>query len=321
MAKAPGTNQLTGNIFVTGGAGFLGRGILRRARDEQWPARITVYSRDEVKHARTKQQFPDARFVRGDVGGDLERLVAAMAGHDMVIHAAATKVIPTAEFNVCQTIQDNVIGSIQVALAACLAGVKRVVAISTDKVCHSVNTYGMTKALMERVFQEAQRWDCGTDFRLVRYGNVLDSTASVLNLWREQIQDEGVMRVTDPDMTRFWLTVDQAVDLILLSLDHDPATVTIPMLPALRMGDMAAYVYPDAECEVIGLRPGEKRHEELLTREERPYTLVRNGHFVLHPSTGPFVDPGAADYVDGYSSADPVRWLGEVEFLQMAEVE
>lgn len=311
------TKQLTGNVFITGGAGFLGRGILQRAQGEQWPARFTVFSRDEVKHARVKRQFSDVCFVRGDVGNSLEHLTTAMAGHDTVVHAAATKVIPTAEFNVWQTVQDNVIGSMQVALAACLSGVKRVVAISTDKVCHSVNTYGMTKALMERVIQEAQRWDYDTEFRLVRYGNVLDSTASVLNLWREQIQDEGVMRITDPDMTRFWLTVDQAVDLILLSLNHEPGTVTVPMLPALRMGDMASYVYPGAECEVIGLRPGEKRHEELLTREERPYTLVQDEHFILHPSTGPFVDADGSKFVDGYTSADPVRWLSEVEFLQM----
>lgn len=312
--------MIEGNLFITGGAGFLGRGIIQRSIDEDWPCNITVFSRDEVKHAKLKRQFPHVKTVRGDVAGDFDHLVTAMMGHDVVIHAAATKIIPVAEFNVVQTIRDNVIGSLNVAQAAAYAGVKQVVGISTDKVCHAVNRYGATKNLMEGIFQEAQEWDYPTNFYLTRYGNVLDSTASVLGIWSQQYQNDGEIGVTDPSMTRFWLTVDQAVDLILLALRQDPGTITIPMLPALSMGDMASYLFLNAEQKVIGLRPGEKIHEELLTQEEvhRTLALENERAFLLYPS-GFNVDTIGEDspHHTGYQSNNPIRWIDKHELFQM----
>lgn len=312
--------MIEGKLFITGGAGFLGRGIIRRALDEKWPCDITVFSRDEVKHSNVKRQYPSVNFIRGDVSNDLEQLKGAVMGHDVVIHAAATKVIPVAEYNVVKTIYDNVIGTINVAYACAEAGVKKALLISTDKTAHNINTYGASKFLAERVFQEAQSWGYSTDYYITRYGNVLDSTASVLGIWSQQHQNEGEIGVTDPGMTRFWLTVDQAVDLILLALRQDPGTITIPMLPALSMGDMASYLFPDAGQKVIGVRPGEKIHEELLTQEEvhRTLALENEQAFLLYPS-GFNVDTIGEDspYHTGYQSNNPTRWIDKHELFQM----
>lgn len=312
--------MIEGGIFITGGAGFLGRGIIQRATDENWPCNITVFSRDEVKHTHLKKQFPHVKTIRGDVAGDFDHLVTAMTGHDVVIHAAATKIIPVAEFNVVQTIRDNVIGSLNVAQAAVYAGIKQCIGISTDKVCHSANRYGATKYLMEGIFQEAQDWNYPTNFYLTRYGNVLDSTASVLGLWTKQYKEEGAIGVTNPNMTRFWLTVDQAVDLILLALRQEPGTITIPMLPALSMGQMADYLFPAIEQNIIGLRPGEKVHEELLTQEEvhRALAFDYEQAFVLYPSgyNINMIEEDSPHYT-GYQSNTPSRWITKDELFQM----
>jgi len=311
--------MIKGSIFITGGAGFLGQGIIQRVMDENWDCNITVFSRDEVKHAKLKRQFPHVKTIRGDVAGDFDHLVTAMTGHDVVIHAAATKIIPVAEFNVIQTIRDNVIGSINVAQAAAMAGVKQCVATSTDKTCHSVNCYGSTKYLMEKILQEAQSWDYPTNYYLTRYGNVLDSTASVLGIWSQQFKEEGEIGITDPNMTRFWLTVNQAVDLILLALRQGPGTITIPMLPALSMGHMADYLFPEAKQRVIGLRPGEKIHEELLTQEERHRAIVNEQEkaFILYPSGYGFPLGESDPYHTGYQSSNPIRWIEKHELYQM----
>lgn len=311
--------MIEGKLFITGGAGFLGKGIIRRALNEKWPCDITVFSRDEVKHDIARHQYPSVNFIRGDISNDLEQLKNAIVGHDVVIHAAATKVIPIAEYNAIKTIYDNVIGTINVAYACAETGVKKALLTSTDKTAHSVNAYGASKFLAERVFQEAQTWGYKTDYYITRYGNVLDSTASVLGIWSKQFQETGEIGVTDPNMTRFWLTVDQAVDLILLALRQDPGTITIPMLPALSMGNMAKYLFPDAEQKVIGVRPGEKTHEELLTKEERFRTVVdsKQQAFYLYPvGYNSEVNSGDAHYT-GYQSDNPVRWVTQDELYQM----
>jgi len=310
--------MIKGNLFITGGAGYLGQGIIKRATEEKWPCSITVFSRDEVKHANLKRLYPDVRTIRGDVGGDLDHLITAMTGHDVVIHAAATKIVPMAEFNVVQTVRDNVIGSLNVAHAAAMAGVKQCIAISTDKAAAPINTYGLCKSLMERIFQEAQEWSYPTDYYLTRYGNVLDSTASVLGVWAKQYVDTGSIKVTNPDMTRFWLTVDQAVDLILLALKNEPGTVTIPMLPAMSMGDMAKALYPQAEIEVIGERPGEKVHEDLLTEQEchRAIANYEERVFTLYPSGYIVVDE---DKPESYSSNNAFFDISEAQLLEMVQ--
>lgn len=312
---------LSGNVFVTGGAGFLARALYTRARREGWPCRFTCFSRDDHKHAALLRDFPEVVFVRGDVAGDGELLAAAMAGHQLVIHAAAAKHVDLSELNVWDTKLVNVDGSQSVAWAAIKARVARVIGISTDKVCHPVNTYGLTKALMERLFIEANRLSDRTGFVLTRYGNVLGSTGSVLTVWQAMLAKDGFVTATDPEMTRFWLTADQAVDLILIAAGAPLGTITIPRAPALAMSDMRAWFLPEADFRYQGLRPGEKRYEELLTREEGPFTCkpICNPHdpnsffHLLYPQT----EQPLALGVDDYRSDRPDRFLVRDELAAM----
>jgi UDP-N-acetylglucosamine 4,6-dehydratase len=291
---------LKGNILITGGAGFLGRSILRRIDREGWPANVTIYSRDEHKQAEIKRRWPDVRLVLGDIQ-NLDRLAAAAAGHDLIIHAAALKFIPEAEYNVFECIDVNVIGSRNVALAAMLANVPTVVGLSTDKAAAPLNTYGATKMLMERTFGEINtittRGKSATRAVLVRYGNVVSSSGSVIPLFRHQLATLGHVEITDKRMTRFWLTMDQAIDLIAAAAGraHEfPGGTFVYRCGAMRIADLARLVVEerdaaltlgaardigaietvDARIREVGLRPGEKLHETLLLPQEAPRTLV-----------------------------------------------
>lgn len=265
--------MLTGNIFVTGGSGYLGRAIVRQAIKDNWPCRFTVYSRDPMKQAVMKREFPSVRYILGDVA-DYDSLRKAMIGHDIVIHAAAAKHIPEMEWNVQSGMESNWTGSVNVAVAAEHNNVKQVVGISTDKACHPVNAYGASKMLLERIFQEYNRNEL-VSFHLTRYGNVLASTGSFLVDWRRKAKEQGYVDATDPDMSRFWLSVEQAVSLIVLALSEPSGTITIPLLPSLTMRRMEEYAMPaGTHFKYTGLRPGEKRHEELLTDEEAPFAQL-----------------------------------------------
>ena len=272
---------LQGNIIITGGAGFLARAIVRRATRENWNCAFTILSRDTVKHHAMRVEFPKCRYIIGDIC-DLNGLSKAFAGHDIVIHAAAQKHIPEGERDVKETIRVNVEGSENVCKAAIAAQIDKVIGISTDKVCHPVNVYGASKMMMERLFQEYDRMGL-TQFHLVRYGNVLSSTGSVLTVWQKMLEQDGFVTATSPHMSRFWMTVEQAVDAILLSLSEPHGTITVPKVKALDMATFAQYTMPDARFEYSGLRPGEKLHEELITIEERDYTSIDRSHFRLWP--------------------------------------
>lgn len=280
------------SVFMTGGAGFLGRGILRWAASAHPDVHFTIFSRDEAKHSPVRQEFPQHNFVVGDVC-DKARVTLAMAGHDTVIHAAAFKYVPQAEVNVSEAINVNVTGSRNVAEAALMLGVKKVIGISTDKACQPVNVYGLTKLLMERLFQEADTVSKFTNFNLVRYGNVLSSTGSVIPLFRQQAR-AGRITITNPRMTRFWLGIHEAVNLIDLALQEiRGGTILIPRLQTAEMETVAIAckwleVGPDAETviEEIGQRFGEKVHEQLLTEVEAVYAEQYNAHiFRLYPGT------------------------------------
>ena len=305
MAKSPAPRPgLSGRVLITGGSGFLGRAILRRAARENWPARFTIYSRDETKQWELKHRYPNANCLLGDVARDLPRLIAAMAGHDTVIHAAAVKYIPEAEKNVFETVEVNVTGSLNVALAAHAAGVAMVVGISTDKACAPLNLYGATKMVMERAFAEANRLG-PTRYVTVRYGNVVGSTGSVIPLFRRQLGESGRISVTDPRMTRFWLGVDQAIDLILWAAEGAgvfPGHTFIDACPAMSIVELAGAVYArwcadqgrevDARMPIdfVGIRPGEKLTEQLFNEQEAP-RIMRAGlsseseGFILAPAT------------------------------------
>ena len=302
--------SLTGNILITGGTGTLGKALLTRAQREDWPCRITVYSRDEMKQQALKAQFPRAHWAIGDVA-DYDTLERVMVGHELVIHAAAFKHIPAGETNVEAMLLSNLIGAQNVARAAVRVGARRVVGLSTDKACHPVNAYGASKMLMERIFQE---WNtAATQFTLTRYGNVLSSTGSVVPVWRAMLERDGKVTATDPDMTRFWLTATMAVTLVEEAAHEPGGTILIPKLPGLSMSQFASYVLPQAKFEYTGLRPGEKRHEELLTREEAPFAEDCGSYFRLWPVWG------AARYERelGYVSNRPERILERDELLEM----
>lgn len=264
---------LEGNIFITGGAGYLGRGIMRRVRCESWPCRITVYSRDETKQDICRQRYPEHRYILGDVR-DRDRLETAMLGHDIVIHAGAIKYVPEAEHNVEETLKVNVDGSRNVIQAARHAGIKQVIGLSTDKATAPVNTYGATKMLMERAFQEQH---CDTIYKCVRYGNVVGSTGSVIPFFQRQRRELGRITVTDPDMTRFWMSVDEAIDCILFALEHGgPGGVIVPRPRSMRIGALADVIADGVPIEYIGARPGEKTHEELIHYQESVRVKAHN---------------------------------------------
>lgn len=277
------------NVFVTGGAGSLGRAIARKRKEEGWKGNFTVYSRDTFKHERMRKMFPDVNFIQGDILNP-ELLYNAMVGHDIVIHAAACKVIPTSEYQSIDTFDINVSGSLNVCIQAIRAGVKHVLGISTDKACHAANAYGASKYLMEKLFQEYSRSFSDTQFHLVRYGNVLESTGSVIEAWKNSIANKQPIKMTDRDMTRFWLSPAQAAGYAIRALGMPSGTIFIPRMPALSIGKLAANVVgsgPDFGVDIIPLRPGEKMHETLLTIEETKLAAATEDYFLLVPTTFP----------------------------------
>lgn len=309
------------NIFMTGGAGFLGRAIMRHFRDNNIDARFTIFSRDEAKHARARREFPEHRYILGDVT-NYDQVELAMVGHDTVIHAAAMKYVPEGEFNVLNAISVNLDGSRNVGIAAIRNQVDRVVAISTDKACQPENVYGMTKRLMERVFQEMAQ-DTDTVFVTVRYGNVIGSTGSVVPMFREQARN-GLITLTDPTMTRFWLTIDQAVELLWGALSlmggytTQTGTIIIPQLSSALMIDLVDAVQEiEGVCQVehIGQRPGEKTHEMLLSTSESIHADKIGKHFIIHPNW----HNGGYPPINPYTSDKPVSFLEVANLVSMIQ--
>lgn len=272
-------------VFVTGGAGTLGHAIAARRKKEGWKGRFTVYSTDGHKHEKMRREYPDIAFIQGDIRDPIT-LYNAMAGHDFVIHAAACKIIPESEKNSIDTFQVNVQGSLNVCNAAVRAGVRHVLGISTDKACHSVNAYGATKYMMEKIFQEYSRYEFPTQFHLVRYGNVLESNGSVIEVWKNAVARGEPVKVTEPSMTRFWISPSQAVNYCLQAFRCPSGSILIPKMPALSIGKLLDYTVGGAvHQELVSLRPGEKMHEELLTSEEGWYAYESKYAYLLFPTT------------------------------------
>lgn len=275
--------MLTGRVFLTGGTGTLGAALLDRAEREGWDCAFTVYSRDEVKQARLREKHPRQRFVLGDVR-DAGWLASQMRGHDTVIHAAACKRVPSIERNTADAVKTNVLGSLNVAQAAATVGVRHAVCVSTDKACLPVNLYGATKMVMERIWQEANGWGDAA-FHLVRYGNVIGSRGSVIPLFLRQAAAGGPLTITDRRMTRFWLTIDRGIDLVLRALSLPGGTILAPQARAMAVVDLAACVAPGVPTRVVGIRPGEKLHEMLVHGIEAMHAERRDGAFLIWPRT------------------------------------
>lgn len=276
-------------VLITGGTGFLGRSLIRRIL-EQNPHSIRAFSRDEVKHHKLEQEFGKDDRIRTLIGDvrDYDRLRKAMKGVDIVIHAAAKKRIDILEYNVEEVIKTNIIGTLNVVNACLENDVEKAVFVSTDKACAPVNTYGACKFVAERIFTESNysKGSARTVFTCVRYGNVLASTGSVIPFFRERIESGEALPLTHDEMTRFFITPDQAVDLIFTALAKGVGgEVFIPKLPAFRITTLidALFEIHGKKCkvEIIGIRPGEKLHEVMVNRDEVPRTFEYNGYFVI----------------------------------------
>lgn len=284
------------NILITGATGSFGNAFVKRLLDQSLADRIVVYSRDELKQYEMAIRFghdPRLRFFLGDVR-DLARLRRALRGVDTVVHAAALKQIPAAEYNPDECLKTNVGGAQNVVEAALDCQVGKVVALSTDKAVNPVNLYGASKLAAEKLFVAANNLagHDGPRFSVVRYGNVVGSRGSVIPFFRERAAT-GILPITDPRMTRFWITLEQGVSLVLKSLDlMQGGEIFVPRLPATRIVDLATYMAPGCRQEIIGIRPGEKLHEVLISREEARITREYRDYFVIggNPHTGWPVD-------------------------------
>lgn len=266
------------SVLITGGTGSFGNAMTERLI-ELGIERICILSRDEQKQDQMRQAFNDLRlrFFIGDVR-DQARLEMAMRGVDTVIHAAALKIVPVAEYNPFEVVHTNVIGAENVVRAAINQNVKQCIALSTDKAVNPVNLYGATKLCAEKVFLAANNLSAGPLFSVCRYGNVIGSRGSVLPLFQFQKANGWDLTITDESMTRFWLKMDDAVDCVLYSLEQKKPKIFVPIVPSIRIVDLAEAIDPGGEREIIGIRPGEKLHESLISENEPggPYTSDTN---------------------------------------------
>ncbi len=273
------------SILITGGTGSFGRKFLRFLLSmKKPPRRIIIFSRDEFKQFNMQREFPpdrypQLRFFLGDVR-DRDRLYRAFEGVDYVIHAAALKQVPILEYNPIEAVKTNVIGAQNIIEAAIDKGVKKVIALSTDKAVNPVNLYGATKLAMEKLFIAANAYAGAKDtcFSVVRYGNVVGSRGSVIPFFKKLVS-EGAdeLPITDERMTRFWITLQDAVDLVLLALkEASGGEVFVPYIPSMRIVDLARAICPHCKLKIIGIRPGEKLHETLISEDEARHTLKVN---------------------------------------------
>ena len=315
MAKM---NPANGTILITGGTGSFGSAFVERIRAWSPASTIRVYSRDELKQSEMRKRFGDQgiRYFVGDIR-DRDRLTRAAHGADYIIHAAAMKQVPACEYNPSEAVDTNIGGAQNVVDAAIAAGVQRVIALSTDKAVNPVNLYGATKLCMEKIIIQGNAYASHSKTLLscVRYGNVVGSRGSVVPLFREQAR-EGRLTITDERMTRFWITLPQAVDLVLFALENARGgEVFVPKIPSMTVTDLAEAMAPGMDREIIGIRPGEKLHEVMLTADESRHTVEADGVYVVlpeHPwwSNHPhWIDgkPLADDFI--YASNTNDRWL------------
>lgn len=275
------------SILVTGGTGSFGRKFVRAVLDKTRARRVIVLSRDELKQYEMGQEFgsePRLRFFIGDVR-DGERLSRALDGVDAVVHAAALKQVPAAEYNPFEAVKTNVLGAQNVINACIDRGVQRVIALSTDKASSPINLYGATKLVSDKLFVQGNSYagSKSTRFSVVRYGNVVGSRGSVVPFFLKQAKS-GTLPITDERMTRFWITLDQGVNFVLTSLEQmGGGELFVPKIPSMRVTDLATAIAPEAKLEIVGIRPGEKLHEEMISIDDARRTLDAGDRYVIQP--------------------------------------
>ena len=281
------------SILVTGGTGSFGKRFIQTVLERYQPKKLIVYSRDELKQFEMNQEFPYIpggvmRYFLGDVR-DLPRLKAALEGVNIVIHAAALKQVPAAEYNPFEAVKTNIIGSQNVIDAAITVGVNKVIALSTDKAAAPINLYGATKLTSDKLFVAANNYAGSNQikFSIVRYGNVMGSRGSVIPFFMER-QKTGVLPVTDERMTRFNITLQEGVDFVLQCLEKMcGGELFVPKIPSYRITDVAKAINPECKLEIVGIRPGEKLHEEMITTTDALNTVEFKDNYVILPSSLP----------------------------------
>jgi UDP-N-acetylglucosamine 4,6-dehydratase/5-epimerase len=280
------------SILITGGTGSFGHAFVSMTLERYDPRRLVIYSRDEMKQWEMAKRYANDRRVRfflGDVR-DADRLTRALDGVDYVVHAAALKIVPTAEYNPFECVKTNIIGAMNVVDVCINKGVKRVVALSTDKASAPVNLYGATKLVSDKLFVAGNAYAGGHDtrFAVVRYGNVMGSRGSVIPLFLS-LGGEARLPITDPRMTRFMVTLEQGVELVWHAFDDmEGGEIYVRKAPSMKVMDIARAVSPKAEPDIIGIRPGEKLHEQMISAEDSHHTFEYGGYFKIMPAIHPW---------------------------------
>jgi UDP-N-acetylglucosamine 4,6-dehydratase/5-epimerase len=317
------------SILLTGGTGSFGKAFIRHALAELDPSRLVILSRDELKQYEARQEFADDPRLRWFIGDirDRRRLERAMHGVDYVVHAAALKQVDTAEYNPFEFVQTNVTGSQNVIEAAIDCGVKKVVALSTDKASSPINLYGATKLCADRMFISANHYAANhpARFAVVRYGNVMGSRGSVIPFFRKLAARGEALPITDLRMTRFWITLPQAVQFVVRSFDiMAGGELYVPRIPSMRIADLAAAIAPDSPTKEIGVRPGEKLHEEMIAPDDARRTVRLGDRYVVMPHIAgwgyePPADGEPVPEGFAYRSDTNDLWLERDELRALAE--
>ena len=310
------------SVLITGGTGSLGESLVEYLLNKTKVRRIAIFSRDELKQQHLRIQFKDdprLRWFLGDVR-DLDRLKRAFHGVDYVIHAAALKQVDTGEYNPMEFIKTNVLGSQNVIDASIDAGVKRVVALSTDKASSPINLYGATKLTADKLFVAANNYSFtyGTTFSVVRYGNVMGSRGSVIPFFQEIAAQGKPLPVTDLRMTRFWISIESAVKFVIDSLEMmTGGELYVPRIPSMKIVDLANAVAPGSKLEEIGMRPGEKLHEEMISTDDSRRTVILENRFIVTPVVAEwgYVSPKGSRMPEGqaYRSDTNDLWMSETD--------
>jgi UDP-N-acetylglucosamine 4,6-dehydratase (inverting) len=315
-------------ILVTGGTGSFGKKFIRYILENHNPKKVIVYSRDEYKQYVMQGEFsahlPKMRFFIGDVR-DRERMYRAFDGVDIVVHAAALKQVPAAEYNPMEAIKTNINGAENVIDAAIDRGVEKVVALSTDKAVHPVNLYGATKLVSDKLFTSANAYAGAkkTKFSVVRYGNVAGSRGSVIPFFQKLIdKGEKVLPITDFRMTRFWITLEEGVQMVIRGINESKGgEIYVAKIPSFKVTDLAKAMLPDAELNEIGIREGEKMHEEMITLEDAPMTYEYGNYYIIYPNYSwwslerHFTDGGKKVGTDFFYKSDT-----NTDFLSIADL-
>jgi len=313
-------------VLVTGGTGSFGKRLLALLLAETSAAKVIVYSRDELKQFELQQRYPSEsrlRWFLGDVR-DYPRLYRALRGVDLVVHAAALKQVPAAEYNPFEAVKTNIHGAQNVIEASIEQGIKRVIALSTDKASSPMNLYGATKLVSDKLFVAGNAYSAGTEtrFSVVRYGNVVGSRGSVVPFFRERM-GHGTLPITDERMTRFWITLDQGVRFVMDNMERmHGGELFVPKIPSMKVVDLAHAMDPAARLEFVGIRPGEKLHEEMISVHDSRSTHDMGDYYVIQPE----FEWWSRDRLDGgesvpdgfsYSSDTNTRWLTVDELRDM----